>query len=108
MALPWQSKSRRGAGSIAGVGLLIAIILLLAASGSSLALHKKICPDAGTPNDHCAVVDFVSGVLAAGPLLAALIFIALVFVPVRFCLREEIFQAAPLFRLSSARPPPHR
>ena len=107
MGLLRQSKFWRTAGRTTGVAFLIAIILLLDASASCATLHQKICPDAGKPNDQCAVVAFASGVTTAGLLVEALVFVVLVLIAVRLCWQEETFPAAPLFRLSPARPPPN-
>jgi hypothetical protein len=97
----------RAAGRIAGVALLIALLLGLGACASSMALHKKFCPNAGTPNDHCAVMAFAAGAEAA-LLPQALVVVLIALVTAAVCWREISFVSASVFRLSPSRAPPSR
>lgn len=94
------------AAQAAGSWLMLALLLFLDAAAASPALHAAVCPDAGRPQDNCAVAQFAAGLVESlpvpdvGP------------VPTRHdrlpCQpwHREVHPVSPLFRLASSRPPP--
>jgi hypothetical protein len=99
------NRDRVAVGRVAGVVLLMALLIGLAALASSPLLHLRLCPNANRPDHHCAVTDFAAG-LAEVPVAAALglAVLAVVFA----CLPEPAIcrRAASPFRLSPSRAPP--
>lgn len=85
--------------------MLAVFVLLLAALGSSPALHKLIHADAGAPDHECVISLFANGQVGSAPDAQILIGLVSLFGGVALLAATLIFSTAD-YRFSSSRAPP--
>lgn len=99
-----QTRSRAAA-RIGGAFLMLGLLVFLGVAAVCFPAHAMVCPEAGQPDDHCAVAQFAAG-LAEAPACPPLTPCP----PPAFALLPPseggAHPCAPLFWLSPSRAPP--
>jgi hypothetical protein len=99
------SGTQQNAGRIAGVTLLIALVVGLGLAAGSSTLHQRFCPNAGKPDDSCAIAAFAGGTPTSSPTLLVLTAAVLMLVlGTRWT--GEHFSSGHLVQLALSRAPP--